>query len=57
MPESGLSWGKEVIFNTQEEIFHITLGIRDKYLIQLNSIEVFIVQLLYADRNAKRCLG
>lgn len=53
MSDSGLSWGKEVIFNAQEEIFHITLGICDKYSIQFNSVEVLIMCLLYAAHNAK----
>lgn len=56
MPESGLFWEKEIIFGTQEEIFSTILGICDKYLIQFNLIQVFIVQLVQAGHNAKSCL-
>lgn len=53
---SGLSWEEEVIFNAQEEISIQFLAYVINILIQSNSIQVFIVQLLYAGHNAKSCL-
>lgn len=51
-----VDWGKEVTLNTQEEIFDTILGICDKYSIQFNSLEVFRVQVLYADHNTRSYL-